>query len=139
MNEEDRTEVQLNRFRAWLRDDYRRPFNSGLEWGWPRCRTEEERILYPLLLAALSPYTAVVAHRRLPEGCAASFAVHISRVTPDGVLRLHWNVLAGADTASLEEDGPTLYLDAADIRDEPWRAVAQLMSVIMERLLTIDA
>ena len=145
MNREIRPEEVLNALRPWLRDDYRRAFESGLSWGWPRCRTDEERLLYPLLLAALSPYTAIVAHRRMPEGEVASLLVSLSQSTPDGVRRFRCLVSCGEGDHVGEENTEeselselselSVRLTAQQVQEQPWQAAAQVVSAIQRHLL----
>ena len=135
MNPSHNAEEMIEMLRPWLRDEVRRAFDSGLAWGLPRCRTDEERTLFPLLLLALSPYSAVVAPRRMPEGGVVSFQVSVSRATPDGVLRHQWSVTSGEG----DEEGNALDLSivlSVDLaRERPWEAAARVAAEIQMFLL----
>lgn len=131
----------VDRLRPWLREDYRPAFESALAWGWPRCRTEEERVLYPLLLAALFPHSAVVAPRRMPEGGRVSFQVSVSRATPVGTERHQWSILSG-DLSEAAEEGSawdlTLHLPVDLVREEPWGAAARVVEAIQKHLVEVE-
>ncbi|MBW3624145.1 MAG: hypothetical protein KY468_12125 [Armatimonadetes bacterium] len=128
-------EERVEALRPWLRNSYLPAFQSAMAWGWPRCRTDDERLLYPLLLVALTPYNAVVAPRRMPEGGVVSFQVSISRADSSGVERFRWSVLSGE--MDEEEDGLelSLRLPVDLVREQPWRAAARVIEEIQVYLL----
>src|SRR5262249_59265470 len=69
----------LEEARALARAEARRPLEAALEWGLPKCRTPEERLLYPALLLVLGNLNALVTPRRLEPGDLVDFHLTLSR------------------------------------------------------------
>ena len=85
----------VERLRPWLRETHAPAFEAALAWLWPRCRTEEERLLAPVLLFLLSPLNALVAPCRPIAGSCVNFQVTLSRHGANGPERVRLTVRAG--------------------------------------------
>ena len=134
MDEVMDSDTLVERLRPWLRDDYAGWFEAGLAWGMPRCRTDEERRLFPFLLLALSPYSAVVSHRRLPEGAVAAFRVGISRPTPEGPERMHLEVVAVEEGTIVDSQEWIIRLSPARLQSVPWAEAARTAAEVQAKL-----
>jgi hypothetical protein len=96
-------EVLADRVRPWLRAEHAPAFEAALEWLWPRCRTEEERLLAPALLVFLAPFNALVVPCRPVEGNCVNFQVTLSREGAAGPERIRGSVRAGTPPLGRDE------------------------------------
>jgi hypothetical protein len=109
----------LAEIHALARAETHRALDAALEWGLPKCRTEEERFLYPALLLVLGNLNALVAHRRLEPGDLASFQLTLSRARDDGSpARAHLVVRVSPTAPDSLSDGEICFTADA-VRERP--------------------
>src|SRR5438445_5140841 len=99
------SEVWVEGLRPWLRAEHAPSFEAALEWLWPRCRTEEERLLAPALLLLLSPLNALVAPCRPAAGSSVNFQVTLSRQGAAGPERVRVTVRAAPGVQAFRRSG----------------------------------
>jgi hypothetical protein len=115
----DRESDILTDIHALARAETHRALDAALEWGLPKCRTDEERLLYPALLLVLGNLNALVAHRRFEPGDLASFQLTVSRARDDAPpARAHLVVRVASTPPSSSAEGET-WFSAAAVRDRP--------------------
>jgi hypothetical protein len=131
-------EELIKRLSPWLSEEYLPWFRTGLSWGLPRCRTEEEKRLYPFLLIAFSPYRSTVTPRKLAEGNRMSFQATISRNSESGPVRLQIGIVCDCDAPADSDLDETLRLPRALVLSEPWLAAQQAASTALARLFRAD-
>jgi len=133
--------------RPWLREAHGPAFDAALEWLWPRCRTEEERLLAPALLLLLSPLNALVAPCRPVAGSCVNFQVTLSRPGTAGPERVRLTVRAGGqDQASRHSEADRivrgdpeapesaeLALDLVLVAADPLGAAAHVLKELLRR------
>jgi hypothetical protein len=124
----------LAEVRALVRSEHRPALEAALEWGLPKCRTDEERLLYPSLLLVLGNLNALVTFRRLEPGDRVDFHVAVSHARPDGPpARTHLILQVAAAPRATPAAGE-LWLSADAIRAEPLACAARALA----RLLAQD-
>jgi hypothetical protein len=133
----------------WVRGEHRPALESA--WGWlgPRCRTEEERRLAPVLLLLLSPLNALLIPCRPVVGSCVNFQVTLSRQGVVGPERVRLVVRAGrglsavgcrpsveasslSPTADSRPPTAELWLDADAAADDPLGSAAQVLGALLD-------
>ncbi len=127
--------ADTERMRLWLRDEYRPWFDTALKWGAPRCRTEEERTLYPWLLAALAGWNAVIAFPRMAPGEIVALSVNLSRMKAGGPERRQWRVRCMEEASALVPAPNTLFLIREEALTRPWEAAARTVAALQSALM----
>jgi hypothetical protein len=131
--------------RPWLRESHGTAFDAALEWLWPRCRTEEERLLAPALLLLLSPLNALVAPCRPVAGSCVNLQVTLSRNSAAGPQRIRLSVRGWAQQASARAAGQhmdetprktdrpvaELWLDDATVTESPLSGAALVLKALL--------
>jgi hypothetical protein len=141
-------EELADQVRPWLRAEHAPAFEAALDWLWPRCRTEEERLLAPALLLLLAPFNALVVPCRPVEGSCVNFQVTLSREGAAGPKRARWCVRAGTPPSTEAEgdpvpmllcsvpDGeqllPEIWFQPTAIASDPLGAAAGVVAVLLQ-------
>jgi hypothetical protein len=127
-------EEVLELVRGLVREESRRALEAALEWGLPKCRTQEERLLYPALLLLLGNLNALVTHRRLETGDLADFHLTASRAGPDAApLRAHLVLRVAAALPAASAEGE-LWLVAASVHAHPLACAARVVEGLLARV-----
>lgn len=135
--------------RPWLRSEHAPAYDAALAWLWPRCRTEEERLLAPALLLLLAPLNALVAPCRPVSGSRVNFQITLSRQGATGPERVRLNLRTGvrpgcapepesvpgasaSEDSGLDSSPPSLaprdlWLDPARLAMDPLGTAAQAL------------
>jgi hypothetical protein len=122
----------LARVRALARAESLGALDAALAWGLPKCRTEEERLLYPALLLVLGNLNALVVPRRLDPGDLADFHLTVSCPGPDGApRRVHLLLHVACDAPPADPAAGELWLPAADVRAAPLACAARALEALL--------
>jgi hypothetical protein len=125
----------LTLVRGLARAESHPALEAALAWGLPKCRTEEERLLYPALLLLLGNLNALVTHRRLEPGDLADLHLTASRPGADGTpLRTHLTLRVAHETPPAASAEGELWLPAADLRARPLTCAARALAELLARL-----
>lgn len=124
--------------RALARAESRPALEAALAWGLPKCRTEEERLLYPALLLLLGNLNALVAHRRLEPGDLADLHLTASLPGQGGApRRTHLLLRVAGDTQPRDPADGELWLGAKDVRERPLACAARALEGLLARMTLI--
>jgi hypothetical protein len=125
-------ESVLEEVRVLARAEARRPLEAALEWGLPKCRTPEERLLYPALLLVLGNLNALVTPRRLEPGDLVDFHLTLSRAHEDAPpTRTHLILRVARDVAPEVPAEDELWLSADAMRAQPFACAAQALALLL--------
>jgi hypothetical protein len=131
----------LDAVRGLARPESQRALEAALAWGLPKCRTEEERLLYPALLLVLGNLNALVTPRRLEPDDLVDFHLTLSRVAgecdgapPAPPTRTHLILRVARGGAPETPAADELWLPAEAVLAQPLPCAAQ----VLVRLLTQD-
>lgn len=123
----------------WLRPEHAPAYAAALDWLLPRCRTEEERALAPVLLLLLAPFNALVAPCRPVAGSPVNFQVTLSRGGTAGPERVRLTVRAGPAAAihsGMAPPGqgsgvPDLWLESTTLLLDPMGSAARVLGMLI--------
>jgi hypothetical protein len=122
----------LSEVRSLIRADCLPALEAALAWGLPKCRTLEERMLYPALLLVLGNLNALVTTRRLEPGDLADFHLTLSRAREGAPpLRAHLVLRVAADEPPTAPAVDELWLSADAARAQPLACAAKALELLL--------
>jgi hypothetical protein len=126
-------ESVLEAVRALARAESRRALEAALEWGLPKCRTLEERLLYPALLLVLGNLNALVTPRRLEPEDRVDFHLTLSRASDDAPpVRTHLILRVARDAAPVSAAADEFWLSGDAVRAQPLACAAQALARLLQ-------
>jgi hypothetical protein len=137
----------------WLRPESAPAYRAAMDWLLPRCRTEEERALAPVLLLLLAPLNALVAPCRPLDGSQVNFQVTLSREAQGGPERVRLTLRTtqaaasdqpvsapaaepqplGVSPAGIEDAVTVLALSESAVLTQPLACAASVLEGLLRR------
>jgi hypothetical protein len=126
-------ESVLAAVRALARPESHPALEAALAWGVPKCRTDEERLLYPALLLVLGNLNALVAPRRLEPDDLVDFHLTLSRAHGDAPpVRTHLILRVASEAPPHAPAEDELWLAAGAVRAQPLACAAGALARLLE-------